>query len=98
MERHLCHQNGGRSAFARKVSGLRRMVGFQLRVKLTTEILTGKLMMRKFVQRHQVRFGSETGICSAKTPVRFTPESGRSRCKRRCPLRPKADIGQLYSI
>ena len=32
-----------------------------------------------FVCRH-VRFGSKADMCSAKSHVRFTPESGHVRC------------------
>src|SRR5215470_20265566 len=38
---------------------------------------------------HDVRFGSKADICNAKRHVRFTPESGHSRCKRPCPLDPR---------
>jgi hypothetical protein len=39
-----------------------------------------------FAPWRDVRFGSKADICSAKSHVRFTPESGHVQCNLGCPL------------
>ena len=45
-----------------------------------------------------VRFGSKADICSARTHVRFAPESGHVQCKTPCPLCAKSRHRATYSI
>ena len=39
-----------------------------------------------------VRFGSKADIPASQSDVRFTPESGHSGARSKCPLSAKADI------
>ena len=43
-----------------------------------------------------VRFGSKADICTAKSHVLFTPESGRVQCNSVCPL--SANSGHSWPI
>ena len=48
----------------------------------------------KLIGFRNVRFGSKADICSAKAQVRFTPNSGHSQCKNRCPLCAKSGLAK----
>ena len=43
-----------------------------------------------FLSDPDVRIGSEADMCSAKSHVRFTPESGHVQCTHACPLSAKS--------
>jgi hypothetical protein len=53
--------------------------------------------MRSYIAA-DVRFGSKTDMCGAKSHIRFTPESGHVHCTSVCPLCAKSRHAQLLDI